>query len=442
MVKKISSILLAVYLLAVSVQIFASANVHEVRLWRSPDSTRVVFDMSAAAKHKVFTLSSPYRVVLDIQNATMSANLSSLELVNTPVSNIRFAKQGSSGVRVVLDMSRAVGVRSFFLKKSGEAKDRLVLDLSDVTSAKKANKSQKTVHEIKKGRRDIIIAIDAGHGGEDPGAIGPKKIYEKTVVLEIAKALKAQFDAKKGYKAILVRTGDYYIPLAKRRDIARKADADMFISVHADAFSSPKAYGTSVYALSSKGATSTFARFLADKENKSDLVGGVSLSDKDAVLSSVLLDLSMTHKMQSSLEIGDHVLGHMGEISRLHSRRVEQAAFAVLKTPDIPSLLIETGFISNPGEAKKLATKSYRKKMANAIYQGVNDWFSENASEDTYIAQQFKKGSNSSIHIVSSGDTLSGVASRYGVSMDTVKKTNKLRSNSLKIGQRLTIPAK
>ena len=441
MVKKISSILLAVYLLAVSVQIFASANVHEVRLWRSPDSTRVVFDMSAAAKHKVFTLSSPYRVVLDIQNATMSANLSSLELVNTPVSNIRFAKQGSSGVRVVLDMSRAVGVRSFFLKKSGEAKDRLVLDLSDVTSAKKANKSQKTVHEIKKGRRDIIIAIDAGHGGEDPGAIGPKKIYEKTVVLEIAKALKAQFDAKKGYKAILVRTGDYYIPLAKRRDIARKADADMFISVHADAFSSPKAYGTSVYALSSKGATSTFARFLADKENKSDLVGGVSLSDKDAVLSSVLLDLSMTHKMQSSLEIGDHVLGHMGEISRLHSRRVEQAAFAVLKTPDIPSLLIETGFISNPGEAKKLATKSYRKKMANAIYQGVNDWFSENASEDTYIAQQFKKSNKGSIYIVSSGDTLSGVASRHAVSMKAIKKANQLRSNSLRIGQRLTIPA-
>ncbi len=441
MVKKISSILLAVYLLALSVQIFASANVHEVRLWRSPDSTRVVFDMSAAAKHKVFTLSSPYRVVLDIQNATMSANLSSLELVNTPVSNIRFAKQGSSGVRVVLDMSRAVGVRSFFLKKSGEAKDRLVLDLTDVTSAKKANKSKKTVHEIKKGRRDIIIAIDAGHGGEDPGAIGPKKIYEKNVVLEIAKALKAQFDAKKGYKAILVRTGDYYIPLAKRRDIARKADADMFISVHADAFSSPKAYGTSVYALSSKGATSTFARFLADKENKSDLVGGVSLSDKDAVLSSVLLDLSMTHKMQSSLEIGDHVLGHMGEISRLHSKRVEQAAFAVLKTPDIPSLLIETGFISNPGEAKKLATKSYRKKMANAIYQGVNDWFSENASEDTYIAQQFKKSNKGSIYIVSSGDTLSGVASRHAVSMKAIKKANQLRSNSLRIGQRLTIPA-
>ncbi|MCK5881595.1 MAG: N-acetylmuramoyl-L-alanine amidase [Sinobacterium sp.] len=440
--RKQSRYWLVMCLLSLSVQLHAKTDVHEVRLWRSPDNTRVVFDMTGAATHKVFTLKSPHRVVLDIKNVTMSADLSQLSLKDTPVSSIRFAIQGDTGVRVVLDTSQAVNVRSFFLKKNGDAKDRLVLDLASGTSSKKAVKSKKNVQEIKRGKRDIIIAIDAGHGGEDPGAIGPKKIYEKKVVLGIAKELKSKFNAQKGYKAVLVRKGDYYIPLSKRRDIARMANADMFVSIHADAFSSPKAHGTSVYALSSKGATSAFARFLANKENKSDLVGGVSLNDKDAVLSSVLLDLSMTHKMQSSLEIGEHVLGYMGKISRLHSKRVEQAAFAVLKTPDIPSLLIETGFISNPGEAKKLSTSSYRKKMANAIYQGVNEWFRANASEDTYIAQRSNKGRRDSVHIVSRGDTLSGIAGIYGVSMAQVKKSNKLRSSSLKIGQRLIIPPK
>ena len=440
--KQLNHFLLIMCLLGIAAPLFAATNVHEVRLWRSPDSTRIVFDMTGSATHKVFTLSSPDRVVLDINNVTMSADLSTLELLNSPINSVRSAKQGSTGIRVVFDLSKQVAVRSFFLKKNGKAKDRLVIDLSAKSGSKNKTKTKKTVHEIKKGRRDLIIAIDAGHGGEDPGAIGPKKIYEKGVVLGIAKELQAQFNKKKGYKAVLVRAGDYYIPLSKRRDIARKANADMFISIHADAFSSPKAHGTSVYALSSKGATSAFARFLADKENKSDLVGGVSLNDKDAVLSSVLLDLSMTHKMQASLDIGEYVLGHMGKISRLHSKRVEQAAFAVLKTPDIPSLLIETGFISNPAEAKKLATRSYRKKMANAIYQGVNDWFSKNASEDTYLAQQSSKGNKGAVYVVSSGDTLSGIANLYGVSMAAVKKANKLRKNSLRIGQRLTIPIK
>ena len=423
-----------------SVQAFAKTDVLGVRLQRSPDGIRVVFDMSGPATHKVFPLSSPDRVVLDINNATMSADLSALNLIDSPISSIRFAKKGKSDIRVVLDMSQSTNVRSFPLKKSGDAKDRLVLDLLDANSIKSLAKTKKTVHEIKKSQRDIIIAIDAGHGGEDPGAIGPQKIYEKTVVLNIAKQLKILFDKTRGYKAILVRTGDYYIPLAKRRDLARKANADMFVSIHADAFSSPKAHGTSVYALSSRGATSASARFLADKENKSDLVGGVSLNDMDAVLSSVLLDLSMTHKVQASLEIGEHVLRHMGGISRLHSKRVEQAAFAVLKTPDIPSLLIETGFISNPGEAKKLSTRAYRGKMANAIFQGVSDWFLQNATEDTYIAQSASKRKINALHIVSGGDTLSGVASRYGVSIASLKKQNKLRSSGLRIGQRLTIP--
>jgi len=417
-------------------QTAVAANVNEIRAWRSPDNTRLVFDMSGPVSHKVFSLESPNRVVIDIPKATMKADLSSLKLDKTPVVNVRHAKQGEDGLRVVLDLSEKVNVRSFFLKKNEDMHDRLVLDLKDISKAKP---KKKTVKDIKKGQRDLIIAIDAGHGGEDPGAIGPKKLYEKHVVFGIAKELEKILKSKKGYKPVLVRTGDYFIPLAKRRDIARESNADMFLSIHADAFSSPKAHGTSVFALSSKGATSTFARFLADKENKSDLVGGVSLSDKDEVLSSVLLDLSMTHKMQASLEAGEHVLRYMGDISRLHSKHVEQAAFAVLKTPDIPSLLIETGFISNPGEAKKLATSAYRKKMAKAIFNGIDSWFSVKGPEDSYIAQQ-KKRNKKREYIVSSGDTLSEIASRYAVSVASIKKYNKLRSSSLSIGQRLSIP--
>ena len=417
-----------------------AADIHEVRVWRSPDKTRLVFDMDSAATHKVFTLSKPDRVVIDIPNTKISANINTLEIKNTPIVSLRHAKKAKNDLRIVLDLSKATKVRSFFLKESADKHDRLVVDLYDSATSKTATNTKKNLKTIKKDNRDLIIAIDAGHGGEDPGALGPKKIYEKHVVLEIAKELKAKFDKTRGYKAILVRTGDYYVPLSKRRDIARKANADLFLSIHADAFTNPQANGTSVFALSSKGATSTFARVLAKRENNADLVGGVSLNDKDQVLSSVLLDLSMTHKMQASLDVGDRVLKNMGKISRLHSKRVEQAAFAVLKTPDIPSLLIETGFISNPGEAKKLSTKSYRQKMANAIFTGVHSWFKESAPEDSFIAQQYSAKANS-VYVVESGDTLSQIANRYDVSVASIKKYNKLKKSSLHVGQRLEIPS-
>ncbi len=431
-------LLLLMVLCGVFTSAFAETKVRDVRLWRSPDKTRVVFDLTAPASHKVFTLAKPDRVVVDVPNTTIAANYSKLDLKGTPIVSIRHATKDKDDLRVVLDLSSSVDVKSFFLKKNGDAHDRLVLDLH--TGKSTAKTTRKNVQEIRKGQRDIIIAIDAGHGGEDPGALGPKKIYEKDVVFKIAKELEKLFKNKKGYKAVLVRTGDYYVPLAKRREIARKANADLFVSIHADAFTSPQANGTSVFALSSKGATSAFARFMADKENKSDLVGGVSLSDKDEILSSVLLDLSMTHKMQASLEVGDHVLKYMGGISRLHSKRVEQAAFAVLKTPDIPSLLIETGFISNPGEAKKLSTHAYRKKMAQAIFNGIHAWHREKAPEDTYIAQHYAKAKKSSVYIVESGDTLSDIASRYALSVSAIKKYNKLKSSSLRIGQRIKLP--
>lgn len=427
-------------LLLLPVQSFATAKIYELRVWRSPDKTRLVFDIDKAVTHKVFSLANPDRVVVDIPNAKFSSDPAAVDLSKTPVSQLRHASKQNGDLRVVFDLSQAVKVRSFFLPKNAVSHDRLVIDLFDSQQADSISATVKNVDTIKSERRDLIIAIDAGHGGEDPGAIGPKRLYEKHVVLKIAKALEAKFKQEKGYKPVLIRKGDYYIPLAKRREIARKANADMFISIHADAFTSPKANGTSVFALSSKGATSTFARVLAKRENDADLVGGVSLNDKDQLLSSVLLDLSMTHKMQASLEVGERILGHMGKISRLHSKRVEQAAFAVLKTPDIPSLLVETGFISNPGEAKKLSTVSYRNKMADAIFKGVHSWFKDKAPEDSYIAHRYANPSSQSIYVVEAGDTLSGIADKYSVSMASIQKYNKLTKTSIRVGQRLEIP--
>ena len=415
------------------------ALIHDVRLWRAPDNTRIVFDLDSAVEHKIFTLQNPDRVVVDIANAKLEANTDAVDLKGSPIASIRTSGDGKQDLRVVFDLSSRVNVRSFFLKKSGEADDRLVIDLGDL-SAKK-NTVVKTVNEEKKAKRDLIVAIDAGHGGGDPGASGPHRIREKNVVLAIAKELQALFAKEKGYKPVLIREGDYYVGLSQRRDLARQARADMFVSIHADAFSSPKAYGSSVYALSSKGASSATARFLADSENASDLVGGVSLNDKDALLSSVLVDLSMTYKMESSLDVGSEVLKHMGNVSRLHSKRVEQAAFAVLKTPDIPSILVETGFISNPEEARKLNSSSYQKQVARAIFNGINGYFYEKAPEGSYIAWKSSQDHKVATHVVVQGDTLSEIANRYAVSMSQLKAHNRLGSNMLQVGQTLQIPA-
>ncbi|WP_372783739.1 N-acetylmuramoyl-L-alanine amidase, partial [Litorivivens sp.] len=369
--KKTYSLLVLFIAFVMSAASFA-ADVRDVRLWRAPDHTRVVFDLSRPADYQVFQLNDPERLVVDIQKTNLKKLPSNLDFQDTPVSRMRHGVRNGGDLRVVFDLSQQVKVRSFMLKASGELHDRLVIDFHE--KEKQARTVKKAV-DITSDRRPVVIAIDAGHGGEDPGAIGPGRLYEKHVVLEIAKELQRLFNTTKGYKAELVRTGDYYVGLRQRRDIARKMQADLFVSVHADAFTNAKASGSSVYALSQRGATSASAAFLARTENDSDLVGGVSLSDKDDILAGVLTDLSMTASLDASLRIGSNVLSEMGQMSKLHSRRVEQAAFAVLKSPDIPSILVETGFISNPGEAKNLATNWYRAKMARAIFNGIDNHF-------------------------------------------------------------------
>lgn len=412
-----------------------AVEVHDVRLWRAPDHTRVVFDLTGPAKHKLIVLDNPSRIVLDVEDTSLKTSLTSLKLAGTPVSLVRTGVREGDDLRVVLEMSAATDPRSFFLKATPQAGDRLVLDLYD-KNAQAAPVVTKTDRQA--GRRDIIIAIDAGHGGEDPGAIGPGRRREKDVVLAIARELDALLRADKGFAPTMIRSGDYYVSLRGRRDLARKRQADLFVSIHADAFKRKEARGASVYALSTQGATSTAARYLAQRENEADLVGGVTLSDKDDVLAGVLADLSMTNTLDHSLKLGDKVLRRMDNVARLHKNSVEQAGFAVLKSPDIPSILVETGFISNPEEAKLLSSSSYQKKMARAIHDGIREWFLAQPPSGTLIAWQ--KQQDGQQYTIARGDTLSGIAQRFSVSLSDLKAHNGISGSNIRVGQTLRIP--
>ncbi|PLW81824.1 N-acetylmuramoyl-L-alanine amidase [Kineobactrum sediminis] len=415
-----------------------AAEIHDVRLWRAPDHTRIVFDLSAPADHRLLSLEAPDRIVLDVSSATLKASLASLDFANTPIARIRSGIRDGTDLRIVLDIDTRVDPRSFVLKANAQAGDRLVVDLydRDADGPPVAKISKNTVESA---RRDIIIAIDAGHGGEDPGAIGPNRLREKDVVFAIARELHALFARDPGFAPALIRTGDYYISLKGRRDLARARQADLFVSIHADAFKRKEANGASVFALSLRGATSTAASYLAQRENEADLVGGVRINDKDDILAGVLTDLSMTNTLDHSLQLGDKVLRRIDSVARLHKRQVEQAGFAVLKSPDIPSILVETGFISNPGEARKLSTKAYQRKVAQAIHAGIRDWFLAQPPAGTLIAWQ--KEQNGHEYTVARGDTLSGIAQRFNVSLEQLAAHNAISDARINAGQTLRIPA-
>ncbi|KKJ96556.1 N-acetylmuramoyl-L-alanine amidase [Stutzerimonas stutzeri] len=463
---RIRTLIGGLVLLLVATDLHAASDVQSVRLWRAPDNTRLVFDLSGPVEHKIFTLTAPDRLVIDVTGATLKAELDKLPLKNTPVASLRAGQHDADTLRVVVDLHAPVAPKSFSLVPNQQYGHRLVVDLFDQATAARAATQppatatpatpaapvSPTLPAVKlpataSSKRDIVIAIDAGHGGEDSGAIGPGKIYEKHVVLQISKELQRQINADKGFRAELVRTGDYFIPLRKRTEIARKKGADLFVSIHADAAPRSAAYGASVFALSDRGATSETARWLADSENRSDLIGGagnVSLGDKDQMLAGVLLDLSMTASLSSSLNVGQKVLSNVGRITPLHKRRVEQAGFMVLKSPDIPSILVETGFISNPSEAKKLQTASHQQSLARSIHSGVRQFFHENPPPGTYVAWLRDSGKIASApreHVVRSGESLALLAQRYQVSLTSLRSANNLRNDVIKIGQTLNIPA-
>ena len=426
-------------LLACLLCVSVKADVKDIRVWQSPDSTRLVFDLDAPIKHKIFPLTKPNRIVIDLLDATVLMDTRKVDLEGTAIKAIRTGKR-KKGIRVVLDIDQTLKPSSFSLKPNDVYKNhRLVVDLKRIATGQ-AVQSVKQVTAKPKGNRDIIIAIDAGHGGEDPGAIGPKKTREKHVVLAIARELEKLFKKRSGYSPFMVRTGDYYIGLRDRTEKARAANADFFVSIHADAFKHPSAHGSSVYVLSDRGATSETARWLADKENQSDLIGGVTLEDKDDDLKMTLLDLSMTYQRNSSKGAGSHILTHMGRISRLHKKRVEEAAFAVLKAPDMPAILIETGFISNPKEEKNLGSRRYRQKMARAIFKGVTDYFDQHPPEGTRLAAELAQKKSMKFYVVRNGDTLSEIAVKNGTNIKALRRANKLKGDVIHVGQKLHIP--
>ena len=413
-----------------------AADVKAVRLWRAPDHTRVVLDLSDAAEFSSLSLANPDRFVVDLIDSRIDASLRDLPLEGTPIKQVRSGIRKGSDLRLVFDLDSAVRTSLFSLTPSESIGHRIVIDLFDEVTV--AEPSPVLSVESLEGRRDIVIAIDPGHGGEDPGASGPGGLREKTVVLQIARRLESQLAKVPGFQPVLVRTGDYYVSLKNRRDKARALEADLFVSIHADAFKEKSAHGASVYILSKRGATSTTAQYLADTENAADLVGGVELGGMDPMLAGVLTDLSMSGTLDTSLSLGTLVLEQIGGVARLHKKRVEQAGFAVLKSPDVPSLLIETGFISNPGEAERLATPAYQDKMARAIRRGIQSWFARQPPPGTLLAWQREQGGREVT--IASGDTLSEIADRFGVSVASIKSNNGLTRDVIYIGQTLVIP--
>ena len=442
MFRQLLKIALTASLLLGSIHVQAANNITAARVWPAQEYTRIAFESTAPIKYQLIILKNPDRLVLDMEDIELNAVLKTLSdkiLSGDPyIKQVRAAKYKPNVVRIAIDLKGEVKSNLFALAPAGDYKNRLVLDIYPLQDElmsmldKKMNKPEPNADpniDIKQpvlkpvieplpssasapeekapdsaesqttptlptpkpaenkneplmmnqqGDRLITIAIDAGHGGEDPGAHGANGSFEKNITLKIAKKLKEKIDAEPNMRGILTRDGDYFIPLHGRVVKARNAKADLFVSIHADAFTNQAARGSSVFALSEKGATSASARYLAKKENESDLIGGVSLDDKDPVLARTLLDLSQAATINDSLKLAQAVLGNIGKVNSLHKGKVEQAAFAVLKSPDIPSILVETAFISNPEEERKLNDEDYQDKLVGSIVNGIKKYFSGN----------------------------------------------------------------
>lgn len=422
-------------------------NISSLRYWNTPDQTQMLFDVTSSPEHRIFLMNNPARLVIDMRNANIKQALTQPPPSHPLFSRVRVATKNKTDLRIVVDLKRELNAKTMSLRTNSLNGHRLVIELldkapdkyakvetqveakptTDKTSAVKITENkqqiQKTVKEaqeapakkletapaepvkvakpdqdiviedspaepvkVVKRDKDIVIAVDAGHGGDDPGAHGQNGTEEKNITLAIARKLAELINRQQGMKAVLVRKGDYFVDLRKRMQIARAAKADLFISIHADAFQDSTVKGASVFTLSNKGATSEAARWLADSENSSDLVGGVSLNDKEDVLASVLLDLSQTATQDASVNVAGKVLKNFERIGELHYASVQKAGFLVLKSPDVPSILVETAFISNPSEELKLVNTAHQLKIAGAIFSGVRSYFNKDIPEESRVA--------------------------------------------------------
>ena len=424
----------------------AAASVDEVRVWRAPDHTRVVFDLSAGVDYNLFALDNPQRVVIDLRNATMAVNLSAVNLDDSPIQAIRSAPRNERDLRVVLDLGAAVSHSGFTLGANGEFKDRLVVDLYDASPA--AVNTARTIPVHEDDKRNVRVAIVAGHGGEDPGAPGyDGKIWEKNVTLAVARAISDRLEQIPGYTPVMVRDGDYTVELKSRPIIARDRRVDIYLSIHADSYRGRDAQGVTIYALSGETADRENARRIEQKENRADLLGGLAgdtrIADIDDDLALTLLDLSMTWSIEQSVAMGTHILGSLGRVAKLRKDKVQGGNLWELRSPDIPSILIETGYLSNPQEARKLTSRNYQEQLADAIVQGVINYLYQNPPPGTLIAWQKENGivPMPRDYTVKRDDTLSEIAQRYRVSLPSLRDTNNIRGDKITVGQVLKIPA-
>ena len=414
----------------------AGSTVENVRIWSEKDKTRVVLDLSRSVDHNIFTLRGPDRIVIDLKDSRLAESLANLPKGEGTVRSIRSAIRSDGQLRVVLDLTQGVRSRTFTAGPNSQYGDRLVIDLTkagNLTPVKRASENYTP-------GRDVVIAIDAGHGGKDPGSLG-KRSKEKDLVLSISKELARRIDAEPGMRAVLIRDRDVFVDLGHRVTKARQHNADLFISIHADAYHDSRANGASVFALNLDRADREARNTLSRTNREQVKVGDVTLNDKDPVLASVLYDLSQNAAMSASNDVGNRVSIQLSRVAKMHSKKVKEKSLAVLTSAEMPSILVETGFISNPGEEKKLRDKRHQERLAAAILAGVRDYFYSSSPSDTQIAMDARREPQQKVkHVIRSGDTISEIAERYNVSVADIRRANKLANDSIKIGQTLRIP--
>lgn len=422
-----------------------------LRVWPSPDETRVVIDLKSEVEYSYFTLTSPYRVVVDLKNTTLNTKLPILVNNSKVLTKVRNSTPPEKTTyRLVLELKSKVTPSLFKLKPTpgGQYGHRLVVDLPHSSKESQASTEQKksSSKSVSKdasqlaGNADIVVAIDAGHGGEDPGSIGPTRKYEKHATLSVSRKIAQQINSVPGMKAVMTRRGDYFVNLNKRSEIARKSKSHLLVSIHADSFRSPKPRGGSVFVLNTRRANTEISRWVEKHEQQSELLGGagevLAKNSSDKNVSQTLLDLQFSHSQKEGYKVATNILKEMGKVTRLHKSKPVHASLAVLKSPDIPSVLVETGFISNPTEERLLFQRSHQDKLATALTKAIVQYFEANPPEGTLFAQR----KSAKKHKVVKGDSLSAIASRYGSSTSAIMKANKLKSTGLRIGQVLVIP--
>ena len=423
-----------------------AAEVVDLRMWRAPDHTRLVLDLSDAVEYSSFLLEDPHRFVVDIKSSFTNLSFNGLDFSGSPISGIRSGVRNGDSLRIVLDLTSAVEPETFSLAPNSEFGERLVLDLYDKTGSQQSQSANLPENRTgSEARRDIVVAISAGHGGEDPGSIGyDGRIKEKNVTLAISRALYERLEKLPGYKPVMIREGDYYVELKRRPEIARRNRADLFVAIHADWYRNSRARGVTVYALSGDRADRENSARVAEKENSADLLGGVggdlALRELDDDVALTLVSLQMAWSMEQSLMAGTSILDSLAGVTRIRKTKVQQASLQVLNSPDIPSILIETGYLTNPEEAQRLSNRNFQERMALAIADGVANYFYEAPPDGTLVAWQKANGVIPTSYTVKRGDTLSEIAEQFSLSVTELKSINGLQGNTIQIGQVLELP--